>query len=152
MAPGALCPLLSIPCCPAQDLQQQLPAKLSCISWRHSSSQIREPKTQMCKKPTGQVLVRLCGWLVHRRFISQDSSWVGCHVAVGGSDSSADIPGGGAEAPTGPLQGSSCLRVSLIPCWVRQTEQRLHPVDIFKALQGGYSTLRQFQEWLMPTS
>lgn len=78
-----------------------LPAKLSCISWRDGSSQIRdtESKTQMCKKPTGQVLARLCSWLVHRQFISQDSSWVGCHVAVGGSDSSADFPGEGLRHP-----------------------------------------------------
>lgn len=95
-----------------------------------------EPKTQMCKKPLGQVLARLCSWLVHRQFISQDSSWVGRHVAVGGSDSSADFPGGGAEAPTGPLRGSSCLLVSLIPCWVRQAEQRLHPVDILRGPSG----------------
>lgn len=44
--------------------------------------------------------------------------------------------GGGAEAPTGPLQGGNCLLVSLIPCWVRQAEQKLHPVDTLRGPSG----------------
>lgn len=116
VAPGALCPLLSIPCCPAQGLLQQLPAKLSCILWRDGSSQIRLSQKPRCVR-SRQVLARLCGWLVHSGLFLKISHGLAATWQWVALTARMISLGAGAEAPTGPLRGSSCLPASLIPCW-----------------------------------